>query len=144
MIGGSDSLFMAVKEWLAWSKRHKELRVIVRSTIEAEGGEIESISIIGFLLKSPFTPINLRPVYLKATCRYVKDSGAWFICGADGKETQWVWCSDMETKEAPVERTPRVRVDNSVVALSPWLSVLLYIAFFVGVMGFIFYICVAV
>jgi hypothetical protein len=143
MMGGSDVLFMAIEESLAWSKRHKALRTIVRQTIEGEGGEIDRISIIGFLLRSPFPPINLRPVYLKATCRYPKDSGTWFICGTDGGVTHWVWCSDTEAREAPIDRPVPVKVDNSVVALSPWLSILLYIVFFLGIMGLVHYLCIS-
>jgi hypothetical protein len=134
-------LVIGITEWLAWSKRHKDLREIVREVIEEEGGELECITIIGFLIRSPFPPINIRPVYMKAICRYPKDTGAWLICDSDGFGTHWVWRSDTRAEEPPIERPYPVKVDNSVIALSPWVSKLLCLVFFLGVIGLVIGLC---
>jgi hypothetical protein len=128
-------LWNAIAETFAWSRRHKALRASVRETIEAEGGQVEGITIIGMLLRSPFPPINLRPIYLKATCRYPGDRGAWYICGTDAGDVHWVWSSDSKSTQPPVANSRPMQVNNSVWALPRWLSVLLYILFIVGLIG---------
>jgi hypothetical protein len=132
MTGGLDALKIAVEEWLAWSKRHKALRETVRRTIEAEGGQVDRISMIGFLLKSPFPPINVLPVYLKAFCFYPNDTGIWYNCGTDRGDTHWVWSSGTGAIVPPVERGGSVKVDNCVIALPVGISILLYLLFMLG------------
>jgi hypothetical protein len=122
----------AVAEWLAWSKRHKALRSTVREAIEAEEGSIQAITIIGLLLRSPFPVLSLRPVYLRAACRYPDDSGAWYICGTDSGTVHWVWCSDSKASRPPISCRRDVSVNNTVLALPRWLSIALYVLSLIG------------
>jgi hypothetical protein len=84
-------------------------------------------------LKSPFPPINIRPIYLRAASCYPDDSGDWYICGAGGGETYWVWCSDSKAAKVPSSCLREVSVNNGVLALPKWVSVGLYVAFLLAV-----------
>ncbi len=137
-------LLNAIFHTLAWSKRRDALRELVRGTIEREGGEVDRISIIGFLLRSPFPPMGGSPGYLRVDCRYPGDSGTWFIGESQGAETHWVWRSDTGAERPPIERTEPVLVANDLVVLPAWLNVVLYLLALVALLGGVWYVCVFV
>ena len=115
---------------LRWNKRRLEVRRMATEQIKGEGGRIEAIGIIGLMLKSPFRPLSIEPVYLKLTARYSDDWGHWYICASRDGHVQWVWKSANGRANLPVTREHEVKVDNSVWALPEWLSILLWIVFF--------------
>ncbi|HPR63355.1 MAG TPA: hypothetical protein PK014_03970 [Thermoanaerobaculia bacterium] len=128
------TLYVAVSELKNWTKRYRALRKYVRETIEKEGGTLKEMTMIGMLLRSPFPKINIRPVYLKAHCQYTDDSGTWYICGAENG-VHWVWSSDQSRTVPPVRRPYEMLVNNHVLALPRWASILLYFLFLVIVFG---------
>jgi hypothetical protein len=129
-----------VFEFRSWWKRRNALRLQVRDEIEREGGQIDEMGMIGFLIRSPFPPINWRPVYLRVDCRYPRDHGAWLICSTDRGVTHWVWLSKTGQTQPPVERACPVQVAKGVVCLPQWLSVALYILFCAALAGGLWYV----
>ena len=123
----------AVIELRSWKKRYRTLREHARETIEAEGGAVEAMTKIGMLLRSPFPAVNICAMYLKIRCSYANDAGVWYVCGAKNG-VHWVWSSSNGKMNPPTERDYEVKVDNNVLVLPRWLSVVLYITLF----GFIF------
>jgi hypothetical protein len=116
-----------LRESFVWNKRRSILKTFVRKTIEAEGGEIQRISIIGFLLRSPFPPLAFKPVYLRADCSYPNDSGTWFIRDVEKGPTTWVWKSDLERPDLPVSRADGSFADSRIAALPPWVGLAGYV-----------------
>lgn len=132
---GTARMIFEILETTRWSQRYRALRKFVQDTIESEGGMVEQMTIIGMLLKSPFPPINIKPVYLKVPCRYSNDRGIWYICGTESS-IYWVWSSSLNLIVPPTKRTFHVKVDNNVMALSRSLSIFLYFLLFVACLGF--------
>lgn len=129
-----EIILNSIKEMVSWTKRHKELCEHAKETIVNEGGTIDKITMIGFLLHSPFPPINIRPVYLKIRCRYSNDLGYWYICGSE-KNTYWAWKSLNGFKEPPSKRSYEVKVDNNILAFPRWASILFYLIFVILLFG---------
>lgn len=119
---------------LLWSKRAIQLKASLRSEIAAEGGQIETIGPIGLMLRSPFTGLGRRPVYLQARCTYDTDSGVWFVRETDGA-VQWVWKSYTGKDKPPVNRPYQVSVKNDALALPPWMTYIAYALFVAAIVG---------
>ena len=126
-----------LRKSLVWNQRRRVLRTLVRKTIESEGGGIYRISIIGFLLRSPFPPLAFKPVYLRADCGYPNDTGTWFIRDVEKGPITWVWKSDLERQELPVPRADGCCVDNRIAALPPWVGLAGYVGLIAAmILGF--------
>lgn len=124
------------QELKKWGKERKQIITMVKQRIVAEGGELHNVSNVGILIRSPFPKFNFQPIYLKATCRYRKDNGVWYICHTEG-ETSWVWKSSLCINSLPVLRDIDSKVDNSVVELPRFISALLIML----ILGAVFYFC---
>ena len=99
----------------------------VQKEIANEGGTIEHVGIIGLMIRSPFRALAVSPVYVKVACRYPHDTGHWYICESESGDMQWAWKSTEGNTDHPVQRDYEVKVDNSVLTLPAWLSVVLFI-----------------
>lgn len=80
------------------------------------------------MVRSPFPPLGIKPVYLRADCRYPEDQGTWYILEVEGGSTPWAWRSDLQSPIMPAPRDDESFLDNRIVALPPWIGALGYVA----------------
>lgn len=109
-----------------FSKRREAALRAVRRRIEQEGGQVDKVVTVGFLLRSPFRRFTVAPIFVRAACRYQDDWGCWFVHESNiGMD--WVWRSDRGLDRLPVPRSDGSRVDATVLGLAKPFCFLLVI-----------------
>ncbi len=107
-----------------WVERHKALRVRARAAVEFEGGEVRRISAVGLFIRSPFPGYSGNAIYPRVKCADPNDRGFWWVRKVcEGGAVDWVWSSELLEDRAPIPSADVLGVNNAVLAVPVWLSV---------------------
>ena len=133
LVESNDVIHQLLIFW-DFSKRCKAALRAVRQRIEQEGGQVDKITTVGLLLRSPFRRFTVAPIFVRAACRYEDDWGCWFVHESN-VGMDWVWRSDRGLDLLPVPRSDGSRVDATVLGLPKPVCFLLLILLSASIVG---------
>ena len=100
--------------WLLVRRGHDEPPVI-KSVIEAEGGDVLEFRQLGGFKRSPFHGLRLSPIIYEFRVQYGHRCGRWFVRTSKGSASfEWVWSDEDGCEGLPVHRDGAV-VDNEAI-----------------------------